>query len=133
MSGALEIAHEPLADLHPPAPHDPREREVVASAGGWEVLQFPEGDSRIRYFAPRDMLHLQLWHPGRRISILTPSRITGGLYEVVLASFGDRGRTSSLPALREALREVLSVDLPSDRQFQRWTSWYVERYERLGG
>lgn len=132
MTAAAETALAPRAEGYPPPPHDPRERERIATAGPWEVLQFAADDSRIRYFAPRRMLHLQLWHPGRRISILTPSLITDGLYEVVLASHGDRGRTPSLPALREALREVLRVELPTDRQLERWTTWYVDRYARLG-
>ena len=69
-----------MIDAWPPAPHDPRERELAMLADGWEVRVF--GGRKFQYFVGRGFLHVQLWHPEERISILTPSRLTCGFYEV---------------------------------------------------
>jgi hypothetical protein len=66
----------------PPPPHDPGERVVVAHAGPWELRQFADGDPKLAYLAPRGFLHAQLWHPGHATSILTPSRLTAGHFEI---------------------------------------------------
>ena len=63
----------------PPPPHDPRERELALTIGGWEVRLF--GGRMFAYFVTRGLWHMQLWHPIARISILTPSRLTRGCYE----------------------------------------------------
>jgi len=64
----------------PPPPHDPRDRELTMPLeGGWE-LRTPTA-RMTAYFLPRGLLHVQLWHPASGVSILTPSRITRGLYE----------------------------------------------------
>lgn len=63
----------------PPAPHDPRERELAMALGGWEVRIFT--GRKFQYFVTRGLWHVQLWHPRARISILTPSRLTCGRYE----------------------------------------------------
>lgn len=97
------------------------------------MLQFATDDARLSYLAARQMLHLQLWHEGLGVSVLTPSRLTGGLYEVMLAAHADRGRTPSQGALRAALSEALGLDLPPERQLARWTTWFVDRYVRESG
>ncbi|MCA9690593.1 MAG: hypothetical protein R3A51_09190 [Nannocystaceae bacterium] len=66
----------------PPPPHDPRERILQRLLGPWHVRQFPPGDARLAYFTPRGLLHLQLWHPEAGVSVLTPSRLTNGRFEV---------------------------------------------------
>lgn len=66
--------------MTPPPPHDPTERVLAVKLGEWEVRIF-EGKKQ-RYFLPRGMGHLQLWHPAAGVSVLTPSRLTGGRYEV---------------------------------------------------
>ncbi len=63
----------------PPPPHDPRERELALVVEGWEVRAF--GGRKFEYFVARGFWHLQLWHPEARVSVLTPSRLTRGLYE----------------------------------------------------
>ncbi len=66
----------------PPPPHDPRERILVDHLGDWEIRVFsPTGDFH-RYFAAKGMLHVQLWHAEARLSLLTPSPITAGRFEV---------------------------------------------------
>lgn len=65
--------------LSPPPPHNPVERELAMRVGAWEVRVF--GGRKLEYFVSRGFWHLQLWHPDAGISILTPSRLTRGLYE----------------------------------------------------
>ena len=72
---------EPLLGW-PQSPHDPRERETIDNTGDWLVLQFPTTDQKLEYFTRFGFLHLQLWHPVAEISVLTPSRLTDGCYEV---------------------------------------------------
>jgi hypothetical protein len=67
----------------PPPPHDPRERVPVSRARGWDVRSFLLEDRRFAYFAPRSLWHMQLWHAGAGVSVLTPSRLTRGRYEIV--------------------------------------------------
>ncbi|WP_437630612.1 hypothetical protein [Sorangium sp. So ce854] len=66
-------------DGWPPPPHDPRERELALVVAGWEVRIFT--GRKFEYFVARGFWHLQLWHPEARVSVLTPSRLTRGLYE----------------------------------------------------
>ena len=63
----------------PPSPHDPRERETALLLEGWEVRVFT--GRWFQYFVTHGLWHLQLWSPAGRVSILTPSRLTRGLYE----------------------------------------------------
>ncbi|WP_437934633.1 hypothetical protein [Sorangium sp. So ce341] len=63
----------------PPPPHDPRERELALVVAGWEVRLFV--GRKFEYFVAHGFWHLQLWHPEARVSVLTPSRLTCGLYE----------------------------------------------------
>jgi hypothetical protein len=66
----------------PPPPHDPRERVVLCPADHWQVRAFLFNDPRFQYLAPRGLWHIQLWHPGAGVSVLTPSALTGGRYEI---------------------------------------------------
>ena len=75
----------------PPRPHDPADRilaEVISARGGhasaftaWEVRIFDPAGQFHCYFGTRGLLHLQLWQPYYRISILAPSRLTAYAYE----------------------------------------------------
>lgn len=47
---------------------------------GWEVRLF--GGRKFQYFVTPGYWHVQLWHPEARISVLTPSRLTCGFFEV---------------------------------------------------
>jgi hypothetical protein len=64
------------------AMHAPSERVVAARLGAWEVRRHPDSGMHHSYFATRGLLHLQLWHPLARVSILTPSRLTNDRFEV---------------------------------------------------
>lgn len=67
----------PFAGLHALA-----ERETFAVLGDWEVRRHIEEQGHHVYFASRGFLHLQLWHPTARVSILTPSRLTHDRFEI---------------------------------------------------
>lgn len=66
----------------PPPPHDPRERCRVGWIDHWEVRIFSRQDVKYGYFARNGFLHLQLWHPSLRLSILTPSNLTDNHFEI---------------------------------------------------
>jgi hypothetical protein len=79
--------------------------------GTWEV-RISTGRA-FEYFVPRGLWHVQLWHPDARISILTPSRLTGGAFEA-FPSRGWKARASAYPSLREWLESEHRVELPND-------------------
>src|SRR5688500_11007904 len=66
-----------------PPPHDPEERELAQTIDAWEVRVF--ADAKFGFFVQRGLWHVQLWHPYARVSVLTPSRLTGGAYEILSA------------------------------------------------
>jgi hypothetical protein len=109
----------------PPPPHDPRERAVLFHiAGGWEVRAFPRDDRRFAYFVPRGLWHLQLWHPSRRISILTPSRLTRGLYEIFPVN-GWKTAAPDIDELRSAVESAHAVTLPGPAALAALELWLV--------
>ena len=113
----------------PPPPHDPRERICVASVGGWEVRVFPDGDPRGAYLARHGMAHLQLWHPAQRVSVLTPSRLTAGSYEL----FPYGGWKFACPDLEDLLRaldEEHGLALVPPARLRALETWFVERTAR---
>jgi hypothetical protein len=93
----------------PAPPHDPRERELALIVEGWEARIF--SGRKYEYFVTRGFWHLQLWHPGARISVLTPSRLTCGFYEAAPQP-GWRMQAPSYCVLRNMLAGMSSVGLP---------------------
>jgi hypothetical protein len=72
------------------------------------------------------MLHLQLWHPTARVSVLTPSRLTLGRYEAF--PIGDwKFAHSSLRSIRGLVRSMHGVELPSAARIVAMERWYVGR------
>lgn len=114
---------------YPPPPHDPRERALVTRLGGWEVRAFPRHGSTHRYFATRDLLHLQLWHPEACVSLLTPSRLTAHAYELFPID-GWKRAVGSAEAARRLARYELGVELPSPLRLAALIEWYVRSEER---
>jgi hypothetical protein len=108
-----------------PPPHDPGDRVAVAWAGRWEVRQFAGEDARLAYFRSRGFHHLQLWHPGARISILTPSRLTAGRYE----AWPEGSDRFSAVTWRELASRLESVELPGAVEVLALESWFVTREE----
>ena len=93
-------------------PHDPDQRESVHDLGDWEVRVFT--GPKFDYFAPRGFWHLQLWDPIARLSILTPSRLTRGLYEAFPSAVWRR-RSRTYAALAEPLAKEHGVAMPDAR------------------
>ncbi len=113
----------------PPPPHDPRERTAVATILGWEIRIFPEDERKAEYFAPRGFLHAQLWHPAARVSVLTPSLLTGGLFEMFPYQ-GWKAPVSDPSLLRALVTETHDVPFPSLRRLAAIIEWYVRAAER---
>jgi hypothetical protein len=106
-------------------PHDPWQRTPVAWVGAWEVRQFDRADPRVDGLRRRGFLHLQLWHPGRRISILSPSRLTEGCFEAALPD-GERIAEPTWAGLRERFGDL---ELPSTSEIFALESWFVRPSE----
>ncbi|MBK7402344.1 MAG: hypothetical protein IPJ34_40440 [Myxococcales bacterium] len=74
-----------------PAAHDPRGRVLLTNLpGDWEVRALDTRDRRFGYCMQRGLWHVQLWQPGARCSVLTPSRFTLGRYDVFHAPSWNR-------------------------------------------
>jgi hypothetical protein len=115
-----------MRDRPLPAPHDPDERVVIAYATDWEVRQFARDDTRFEYFARRGFLHLQLWHPALGISILTPSRLTRGAFDV---------RDIDDPMIRTPRWDLVAcclgdrAALPHAADVRALERWFILRHE----
>ena len=97
----------------PPPLHDPCERILVESLGEWQIRIFrPSGDFH-RYFAAKGILHVQLWHPEARVSLLTPSPLTAGRYEVYPFA-GWKHARHSYQMLAEEVRAGCGLELPRE-------------------
>jgi hypothetical protein len=114
-----------VTDLGPLPPlHAPTDRELFARVGSWEVRRHGAEDERFSYLASRAMLHVQLWHPMRRISILTPSRLTGGRFEIARGLH--RVTVATWPGVVALLPDH---DLPGSAELAALTMWLVVRCE----
>lgn len=96
----------------PPPPHDPTERVLALVVDDWEVRLY-EG-RKFEYFSTRGLLHLQLWHPGSGVSVLTPSRLTNGLFEVFPIDDW-KARVSSYESLAPLVRSAGATPLAAGR------------------
>lgn len=114
--------------LEPPAPHHIGDRKIVAELDGWMVRAFPTGDRKFDYLRARGFLHLQLWHPDARVSVLTPSDLTDGLFEIFPVA-GWKARTSAA-SVRALVAREHRVELLSLTRIAAITEWYVRGAER---
>ncbi len=111
----------------PPPPHDPRERDRVLLLGSWEIRVF--GEHKFQYFVSHGFWHLQLWHAGARISVLTPSRLTHQLYE----AFPIAGRKARAATYQELCALVVGehgVFLPNQLELRTFERALVERVKQ---
>jgi hypothetical protein len=109
----------------PPPPHDPEERTLLTRCDGWEVRVFGETDFRHAYFARKSMLHLQLWHPERRVSVLTPSRLTADRWELY-SEQTHKLRLRKRAMLVRVLAEQHGLRLPNPSTLAGLEFWFVE-------
>ena len=115
-----------LHAMHPlPPPHAPHERKLLTLADGWEVRVFAEDDFRHAYFARKRMLHLQLFHRTARVSVLTPSRLTAGRWELC-SECTWRQRFAARAELAAALHGRLDLRLPNPVTLAGLEFWFVQ-------
>jgi len=112
----------------PPPPHNPGERKLAGQIGGWQIRLFDPDDLKFKYFLPRGFLHAQLWHPEARVSVLTPSRLTGGLFEVFPVD--EWKAPASAAAVHSLVAREHGVTLPSLTRIAAVIQWYVCAAER---
>lgn len=113
-----------IRGLPPPRPHDPFERVVVAVADGWEICQFADADPRLAYFTPRGFRHVQLWHPDAQVSVLTPSKLTSGAFEVWSTTV-----RFACPRWEDVVCALPEVILPGAAQVRAFEHWLVAVHE----
>jgi hypothetical protein len=106
----------------PPPPHDPRERVCVAGWNGWEVRSFAANDRRRGYLASHGMGHVQLWHPGAGVSVLTPSRLTGDQIEIYPIAGWKRAATDT-QAASALVRYAFQLTLPGPARLHAFARW----------
>lgn len=124
----ISLNSGPELEIWPEAPHDPRERFVEAELRGWELRLYQVGEPKERALAVRGLLHAQLWHPGLRVSLLTPSHLTYGQYEVCRAR-NERWRSWHYRPLRAMFRHF-EIDAPSEHELAMVERWFVQRRVR---
>lgn len=95
------------------------ERELAQTIGEWEVRVF--ADDKFGFFVARGLWHVQLWHPQARVSVLTPSRLTGDAYEIFPVEGWKRGAATSTDVAKIVSREhdIDFVDEAALRQIER--------------
>ena len=107
-----------------PPLHGPGDRELFARVGPWEVRRYAAGDHRFAYFASRAFLHLQLWHPQHQISVLTPSRLTGGRFEIACGA-----HRAWVPTWPGVVAQLPELGLPGSAEIAALAMWLVVRCE----
>ncbi|WP_437996055.1 hypothetical protein WMF26_33375 [Sorangium sp. So ce185] len=124
------LAERARDDGWPPPPHDPRERELALVVAGWEVRLFV--GRKFEYFVARGFWHLQLWHPEARVSVLTPSRLTRGLYEAYpIANW--KAQAPDYDKLVTLLGGLFAAKLPDKAAVLRLERALVDEVVRGGG
>lgn len=107
-----------MSAIHPL--HDPDERVVVADLGDWEVRQFAVTDRRATYFADKGFGHVQLWNAAVVASIITPSRLTAGHFEMWLDGERFAARSWATLELELAMRGIQPPGRHAVRAIERW-------------
>lgn len=70
------------------------------------------------------MLHLQLWHSANLISVLTPSQLTGGRFEIATST-----RRTSVADWTGVIAQLPDQQLPCRAELAALTMWLVVRCE----
>ena len=71
-----------VAVLPIPLVHDPRRRSLVETRRHWQIRVFARGEETFRTLAQQGALNVQFWSRALATSILTPSVMTDGAFEV---------------------------------------------------
>jgi hypothetical protein len=111
--------------------HNHRLRALVFWLGEWEVLMYRPCSDVHRLLVVNGMFHLQLWHPESQTSILTPTSLTGGMFETT-PLFGSAFQCEDykeMAAIIEAARNIRAPtpDMLSDVFFAMFSefAWRV--------
>lgn len=112
--------------------HDPTDRELVAYAGDWQLRKLPARDPRTAYFATKGFAHVQLWHAASRTSIITPSRMTGGCFELWSEMYEVRFAARGWHSIADALH-ALSIAPPTRNEVRAIERWFVLPGETRAG
>ena len=96
---------------------------VFKSTLAGNCVSYPRNDLRHNEAARAGELHLQLWHYGTRTSILAPSRLTNGCYEVWNERF--HLRFGEYCCLTSAIHNELGIQLPSPAWMDQYMCWFV--------
>ena len=91
--------------------HNHRLRVLVFWLGEWEVLMYRPCSDMHRLLVVNGMFHLQLWHPESLTSILTPTTLTEGQFEVS-PLFGSEFKTEAYDELRPILQAARNISPP---------------------
>lgn len=114
----------------PPPPHDPRDRVLLDVIEGWEIRVFEPGSRMERYFSDCGFDHLQLWHASLGFSLLTPSRLTEGRFEVYpLADW--KYSVSDYRVLKEIVRQTIQIELPRHQMIETLLEVFIECSEAI--
>ena len=103
--------------------HDPWQRGVMGEFRHWQVRVFAWNDPTHGYLVAHGLLHLQLWCSKHQISVLTPSKLTAGLYEVQTSE--RTYRLSSFGQLAIFLESEFDLYPPCPRWLNNLTAWMV--------
>ena len=101
--------------------HDPYERVCVHEERGWELRAFARNDPRFGWLASRGLLHLQLWHAERQVSILTPSYVSEGAFLIDAPGLQTRiGCYSGVRGFLYDTFELVPLCYPKLYHFETW-------------
>lgn len=114
-------------------PHAPAPRTLLAVLpGGWEVRGFGPSDPRVPFALGRGFWHVQLYEPTARLSVLTPSRLTDGWYEVAAPRHPMRHALDEEDVARLVAGTRAPIDAAALREVRRRFVDDVERAYRRG-
>ena len=102
--------HEPFV-VDSGALHLESTRGLVFWLDDWDVRMSEPGSDEHRLLVVNGMFHIQLWHPQARLSVLTPSPLTGHQFEVANI-MGNRFRSESYEEMATVVQAARHVQMP---------------------
>lgn len=109
--------------LRPPRPHDPSHRACVSEFHGWSFWVTPRNHPDYDDLQRRAALFLQLYHYRSSTSVLTPSPLTNGHYELWTPTL-HQGLCCYRHTAQQ-LREIGGPELPCPGFVHRITAMFI--------
>ena len=122
----VHSTHSPLSSsppLRPPQPHDPSERVCLSEFGDWSLWSIPRNIPEYIDIVRSGGLHMQLFHSGANVSILTPSSLTNNHYELWTPT--QRLRVCCYHHVAETLAAYGAPPPPCPGIISRFTAWFL--------